>query len=43
MNKNNIWNDCTRLELCDGWKCLCDNMLSENDYCERYAETCYNE
>ncbi|MEK6951467.1 MAG: hypothetical protein AABX29_00470 [Nanoarchaeota archaeon] len=35
-------NECTQLGSCDGWKCLCDTMVSENDYCERYEDFCVN-
>jgi len=42
IDKTNIGqlNDCTKLDSCDGWKCLCDNMANENNYCQRYEDFC---
>lgn len=34
-------NDCTTMDsACDAWECLCDNMLSDNDYCQAYEDNC---
>lgn len=35
-------NECTTLDSCDAYKCLCDTMASENDYCRRYENYCVN-
>lgn len=40
VSRSSLLESCTMLGACEGLKCLCETMVSENNYCSTYKELC---